>query len=47
MNDTTIDYYNSTAESFISNTIDCEFSEMQDKFLNYLKIQPHILQLLG
>lgn len=45
MNDTTIDYYNNNAESFISNTIDCEFSEMQDKFLNYLDNNAKILDL--
>ena len=34
MSNTTIDYYNKNAESFVSNTVNCEFSEMQDKFLN-------------
>ena len=45
MSDTTIDYYNNNAESFISNTVNCEFSDMQDKFLNYLSKNAKILDL--
>ena len=45
MCNTTIDYYNKNAKSFISNTINCEFSEMQNKFLSYLKNNAKILDL--
>ena len=43
--DKTIDYYDKNAENFVSTTINCEFSEMQDKFLNYLDNNAKILDL--
>ena len=39
----TIDYYNKNARSFVDNTADIEFSEMQDSFLSNLKKSATIL----
>ena len=39
----TIDYYNKNARSFVDNTADIEFSEMQDSFLSNLKEGASIL----
>ena len=43
--DKTIDYYDKNAENFVSTTVNCEFSEMQDKFLNYFDNNAKILDL--
>lgn len=45
MSNKTIDYYNKNTEKFVSTTVNCEFSEMQDKFLNYLGNNAKILDL--
>lgn len=37
MNIDTINYYNKNATDFFENTVSVQFSENQDKFLNYLK----------
>ena len=39
----TIDYYNQNADVFASDTIDVEFTEVQDKFLSYLLSDSYIL----
>lgn len=41
--DFTITYYNKNAQSFVSGTIDVEFSATQDIFLSKLKPSSHIL----
>jgi 2-polyprenyl-3-methyl-5-hydroxy-6-metoxy-1,4-benzoquinol methylase len=41
----TIEYYNNNANKFISDTLDCKFNILQDKFINYLPTQAHILDL--
>ncbi len=41
----TVEYYNNNAEKFVSDTLNCEFHEMQDKFLNYLQANSNILDL--
>ena len=45
MDKKTIEYYNNNVEKFVSDTLNCEFNEMQDKFLNYLPINSNILDL--
>ncbi|SES05969.1 class I SAM-dependent methyltransferase [Lachnobacterium bovis] len=37
MNNKTIDYYNNNADAFISNTVNVDFKETQDRFLKQLK----------
>ena len=39
----TIEYYDKNAKSFVDNTADIEFSEMQDSFLSNLKEGASIL----
>lgn len=36
MSKNTIDYYNINADSFVNQTIDVDFKETQDRFLNYI-----------
>ena len=40
---TTLEYYNEHAEKFIQGTVDVEFHEIQDKFINYLSKDAKIL----
>ena len=42
---TTIDYYNATAESFTSETVDVEFSSFQQEFMDYIPEEGSILDL--
>ena len=42
-NEVTLNYYNSKAKEFTSNTVDVVFTEMQDIFLTYLPSRSHIL----
>ncbi len=37
MNNKTLDYYNQNAESFVSHTVDVDFTDTQNKFLSILK----------
>lgn len=41
--DKTLEYYNQNAKQFTSTTQTLEFSQIQDKFLNYLKSDAKIL----
>ena len=41
--DDTLNYYNSKAKSFVSDTVDVVFTDMQDTFLSYLPPQSTIL----
>ena len=41
--DKTLEYYNQNAKQFTSTTQTLEFSQTQDKFLNYLKSDAKIL----
>ena len=43
MNDITIGYYDNNATKFIKETIDVDFSEMQNRFLKYIPYEGHIL----
>ena len=40
---TTLDYYNNNAASFVQGTVDVEFHETQDKFLQYIPVHGSIL----
>lgn len=41
--DKTLDYYNHNADSFVLNTLDLDFTKLQDKFLSYLSSDAYIL----
>ena len=43
--DNTLNYYNSKAKDFVSNTVDVAFTEMQDTFLEYIPAGGKILDL--
>lgn len=43
MNDKTLDYYNQNADTFFSGTVSVDFTQTQDKFLNYLNVGDSIL----
>jgi len=45
MDKKTIEYYNNNADKFVSDTLNCEFNQMQDKFLSYLSANSNILDL--
>ena len=43
MNDKTLDYYNQNADTFFSGTVSVDFTQTQNKFLNYLNPGDSIL----
>ena len=43
MNHTTLDYYNQNADTFFSGTVSVDFTQTQNKFLNYLNPGDSIL----
>ena len=43
MNHTTLDYYNQNADAFFSGTVSVDFTQTQNKFLNYLNPGDSIL----
>lgn len=45
MDKKTIEYYNHNADKFVSDTLNCEFNQMQDKFLSYLSKNSNIIDL--
>lgn len=43
MSDSTLNYYNQNADTFVKNTVYVDFKETQDKFLSYLKRGDRVL----
>lgn len=42
MGDSTLNYYNQNADTFVKNTVYVDFKETQDKFLSFLKRGDHL-----
>lgn len=43
MSDSTLNYYNQNADTFVKNTVYVDFKETQDKFLSFLKRGDRVL----
>ena len=46
MNHKTLDYYNQNADKFFSGTVLVDFTQTQNKFLNYLTLGDSILDFV-